>query len=56
MWKPNEKGVKELITLFQDSNSADNNKQKEIYNVKFSCSFLNFNNKENKHLLTRKRF
>lgn len=33
MWTPNEEGVKLLISLFQESNTPDNTKQNEIYNV-----------------------
>lgn len=57
MWKPNENGVNELISLFQDCNSPDNNKQIEIYNVNIKTfQILIFKNKENKRLLARKRF
>ena len=33
MWKPNEKGVEELIKLFSNSQGTDNTKQKEVYDV-----------------------
>ena len=34
MWKPNEKGVEELIILFTNSLGIDNSKHKEVYNVR----------------------
>jgi len=33
MWNPNEQGVRELMSLLQECNSPDNDKQSEIYNV-----------------------
>lgn len=57
MWKPNENGVNELISLFQDCNTPDNNKQIEIYNVSiFKIRVLTFKNLENKRILARNRF
>ncbi len=34
MWKPNDKGLHELLNLFKDSNSNDNRKQSQIYTVR----------------------
>lgn len=57
MWKPNENGVNELISLFQDCNSPDNNKQNEIYNVKINLKIYFFNKIiENYNIFARERF
>ena len=33
MWKPNDKGIEELILLFSNSKGIDNSKHKEVYQV-----------------------
>lgn len=33
MWNPKKEGLKELINLLEESNSTDNQKQNEIFNV-----------------------
>ena len=33
MWQPNLEGVKELIKILEESNSTNNEKQTEIFNV-----------------------
>lgn len=33
MWQPNTQGVEELIKILEESNSTNNQKQSEIFNV-----------------------
>jgi hypothetical protein len=33
MWKPNDKGIEELILLFSNSKGIDNRKHQEVYQV-----------------------
>ena len=33
MWKPNDKGIEELLILFKNSKGSDNTKHKEVYQV-----------------------